>query len=497
MSANPATPTPPSEPKPSAAAAAKPAAQSTATETATKTRTATAVGLIAVAALGFAAALAFIALPKRVAKICVGGPYQGRVCLSDLQCRGGKCADPFATTRPASTVGTQPTTRTTTRPVGRPSLTVAAAPVDNETKAGIVLASSNRIVLAKFRLTTQNSAWMIKKLRFKVSDPAAIEELTLWNGLNQISSLGVGNLSYQGELPIFTTGVNGSIDMVVRAKLRPIGSGAKSGANVKLTLVGDEGEFLAVAVNDQNVRLTGLPQSVAGENKIVRKTKPTLSVLPVPANEVLRTGSNVPLIRFAVAADSIGPVAFKKLTFKVNKQQAGAIFKVGGLSDSGVSEIGSRKPLAGAALVKGDSISTDQCVRTVGSVGTCLVVVAFNNEQVIPAGTTKQYELKAVIGGALQSAGAFVTSLDAAPDTKITSGYLSLNGGRVPEWTIDEQNNALTDGVLHRFIWSDMSAAPHRQTNVDAGTGPFTGSADWTNGHMLMALPLEYRLAAP
>ncbi|MEK9151946.1 MAG: hypothetical protein AAB692_01115 [Patescibacteria group bacterium] len=491
----PTSATPPSSPTPAAPSMPpeKPSASATATVTQTKTKTVVAVGLIAGAAMGVAAAFALLSAPKGQLMVCKGGPVQGKVCRSDRECLGGRCVASVLS-RPASTAATRPATKPTTKPATRASLTVAEAPRAGKAKPGIVLAGESNAFLARYAFHSTGATWMVNKMRLKVGSAASVARLTL---INELSGAVVANgvPDSQGIVDLSNLGLSvprdSDMTLAVKADVKLLTAGATSGANIKVTLKDDPGTFQARIPSDSSLIMTSIGGDIGGADKIVRKSFPTLTMVPLPS-ATLNLGTQS-VMRFTVSASSQGDVSLKKLTFNIVKGTKAVFKPAGAVGLTPVGAVGDSTLLPGTASVQGGSIPTDRCTQLVGMTGSCVITVSFATEEVVAAGTSKTYDLKLLIQGALAPGDVFGTTLGTA-DSVLETGYAALGSRPAPYFMIDSTNNSRADGRSYDLIWSDFSAIPHRAVPGDLSTRSFTGSGDWTNGLYLMPDPITATL---
>jgi hypothetical protein len=374
------------------------------------------------------------------------------------------------------------------------------APDDSESEAGIVVGGGSNVVLAKARLTAQNEELKLTKIRVAMSAAAstAVSSVSLYDG----STLVGGPTSVDSNGHADFSGMNfvipkdGSKTLTLKANLGTVGpSGAATGTDLTATFcngatsggVCDTGSAEGLTTFEvrgtsagSSTQITSLSSAdLSGRAKILRKTKPTVSIVALPSSTL--TNGTVVISRFTVSADAGEQVALKKVTFNsaLNNVGGTALALSAAGADSNVREVGQSSNIAGA---------TDYSAACATS-GSCVIQVSFTNEQTIAAGTSKTYELRVTVAGADTSGESASTSL--AGDTGVLTGWLSLNGGAVPAFTVDTTNNSTADGTATNFIWSDNSAVPHADTNTDAGAAPFTGSGDWTNGNLVKILPSD------
>lgn len=323
-------------------------------------------------------------------------------------------------------------------------VTVVLAPEDTDTEAGIVLGGSSNAVLAKYKLTAQFEPMKLVKAMVDVSDAAGVESLSLYDG----STLVGGPADPDGEGIVRFTGMNFAIPkdssktLTVKGMLSSVGgsSGVASGTDVTVTLVEDEYEFRGTSAGSSTV----LDQDddlfedgddgddIEGEEKLLYKTKATISLVALPSNALVNDTRAA--MRFSVAADSAGAFSFQEMHFTMTNgtvgtalcDSASSLRKIGG---SGTNLDGSCDDDGDFDFSAGGDVDLDQ-------------------EQTIAAGSTSTYELRLAFSGT---------------DT-------------------DDSVSTLLESV--GFTWSDNSDVNH--------DSEFMGSDDWEfDGTYLKVLPTD------
>ena len=228
------------------------------------------------------------------------------------------------------------------------------------------------------------------------------------------------------------------------------------------------------------------PQWVNAESVeplMIRKSAPTFASV-TDLSTALSIGLN-DLYSLTVTASKSGPVSLAGLTFQVSVSQPASttlsefrLFRVDSLLKR--SEV-----LANLFSERGN-IGVDSNNSFTGG----LVGVSFNTEEIIPAGESQTYTLKAMVTGSVKS-GSGVTTQPLGDSTLLAPPN---SCGATPSMgkLYDTNGSALfgLDGEFSfanrpkaRVIWSDQSAATHTYPTVDHGiVTAGSGSCDWTNG---------------
>ncbi|MEY4744198.1 MAG: hypothetical protein RL272_143, partial [Candidatus Parcubacteria bacterium] len=203
-----------------------------------------------------------------------------------------------------------------------------------------------------------------------------------------------------------------------------------------------------------------------GAQKIIRKTKPTVSIVALPSTTL--TDGTVVVARFTVSADAAEQVALKKLTFNVTKTST-----IVANTANAVREVGQGSDLAATVT------NSANCAGT----GTnCVIGVVFTSEQVVAAGTSKTYELRAAVTG---TAASNTMSTVLANDSALVTGELESAGNNI------QSLNPVVVSTAYNFLWSDNSAIPHNDTNGGTGGDDAGASNDWSNGLYVRTLPTD------
>ncbi len=324
------------------------------------------------------------------------------------------------------------------------TLTLALAPDDTESEAGLVVGGSSNAVLGKFKFTAQNEELKLTKLNATVDTAAGVSSLSLFDG----STLVAGPIGVDGTGLASFTGVNFVIPkdaskvLTVKGNLNAVGaSGATTGSSVRLGLSTTNFEVRGTSAGSST--LLTAPSSgafpLAANPKVARKSKPTVSVVALPTTTL--SGGDQVVLRFTVAADAASDISLGQLHATITK------------SGSVVVALPASPTTKTLRRTGGDFI-------TLGTVtfSTNDLLMVLSTEETVAAGTSKTFEVYMNMTSAAN--GDSVTSTiptDAASATGTLSG-LSANN----------------------FVWSDMSIVGHG-----------TGTADWASGYKVKSLPTD------
>lgn len=333
---------------------------------------------------------------------------------------------------------------------GTVSLTLVT-PESNIDDSRIVVAGQSNVTMGRFRLAAANEDLKLTKARIKVAATStnSIISLTLWDGSTQIAGPvtpdGSGNADFNSITPDFVIPKDSDKVVTVKATFNTVQAGATSGAALSSIFDGNN-NFEMRGTGSSNTLLVTATTSPTSSQVVLRKTKPTITVVALP-NTTLAAGTPV-IGKFTVTADAGARVALKKITFDIALTNATLTVNSLTIRESGGSS---------------DISTVSSTVAVTGGDG----VINFTGEQTIEAGQSKTYELKANIASVGTGSASVQTKIKS--DTAVVTGTLSGGGAGV-------------GGTDYNFVWSDTSASGH-----DTSTG------DWTNGTYVKPLPTDYQ----
>ena len=244
-----------------------------------------------------------------------------------------------------------------------------------------------------------------------------------------------------------------------------------------------------------NIRSTGVASgervyantgAAHGNAQVLRASYPIVSKQALSSTTLANT--DMDLIKFQVAANSSGSIAFKQAVFSlaINGTLTLSNFKL----FRGSSEV---SPTANYAIV--DANGTDLKSGSTSTNGYIVVSFAPGNEDSI-SGSGNIYTLRATVSGA--SSGDSVTiSFYRDPANAVVTGYLGngpvgvLVGNNANIYGIDTSDGGDgTSNSIGTFVWSDNSESPHSPALGNAG-----GSRDWTNDVYVTDLNVSQQLS--
>lgn len=362
--------------------------------------------------------------------------------------------------------------------VGSGDVTVAKAPDDSESEAGIVIAAREQ-VLAKFRFTAANEQMTLNKLQLLVvptnsataTSSASADEVPtvkLYDGSTQIGSSAGYAVTNSGadSGTVFVENLgwvipkDGSKTLTVRGVLNSISGGADSGASVYTSVMAAGFEAQGSTALDTTVT------AATGNEKVAYKTRPTVTVA---AGDTTLTNGLRKVMKFTVAADSAEQVAWRKVQLAVTMTSATMSAATANPGTTGTVQIKDVSSGSNLNIATGFSGSTATASTTVtitgGNAGYVTLMLA--NEEVVSAGSAKEYEVYLTFADVPSGSASAVVNLHRQETSVVAATTFSGAEGGTPF-----NGNP-------SFIWSDYSTVGHSQDT----------STDWANGVYVKTLP--------
>lgn len=314
-----------------------------------------------------------------------------------------------------------------------------------------------------------------------------------------------------------------SVKITIRAKVNTINDGDKTGRLLRLVVepvkTGDNNgtgvivqststgdDIASSSVTAAKIGSTDAQRSTstASDFFALRRTKPTIALgSSVTGN--LQDGSNLDLFRFNISADANEDVAWKGIKFDVtgtvgtsslSTTTGTATFQevAAGAGSSGFinSHGAGNEGLFGFRLYEtnGQEVQNGSYVVQLSwdsSDGNGEVAIIMNDgkEEVVGAGSTKNYELRGNVAGVDTSGNNYSISIDREADDAATAAYLVA--GSDPD-EVDGTADSDVDMTVHSpatnpysFLWSDNSGSPHSLDDNNATAD----QRDWTNDRFI------------
>ncbi len=406
---------------------------------------------------------------------------------------------------------TAPTIAMTIQDAGQ--LTFVRAPDDVESEAGLVVGGVSNAVLGKFRWTAQNEEMKITKMRVTVADPtaaAAVSSVSLYDG----ATLVAGPVALTPGTPAtadfsgmsFLVPKDGSKTMTIKATLNSVGpSGATSGTDVAVSVVATTASGAFEAKGTSNGSSTTLTQvssgstTIAGNTKIIRRTKPTITMMALPS--AVLTNGTIVVSRFVITADAAEQIALKKITLTGITNDNGGTDVTLTAAGSSIRELNVGTDIG--ATIGLDTAGTFGATCTNATTATCGIHIHFTTEQTIAAGSSKTYEVRIPVTGADTAGDSLTTNLivnttNSEATTQVTgelenSTVATTDLDDASQVAIDDLDGTNASTLGFNFVWSDNSAVPHNddETGATEDGDDAAGSNDWTNGRLVKVLPSD------
>lgn len=397
------------------------------------------------------------------------------------------------------------------------TMTTALA-ASTPTSALIVASTANYSGIGAFDFIASDEAYTIDTITFALTGWASVDKMKL----TYPTKTGTGSR----EVSVSATAVaysnmdiyvpkNGRSTVTVTATTKRIGTGGGGTFRDTLTLVldtsaTDGSEFNSIGEASGVVKDGSDVSDQTANSMYMYNTMPT-----VVASNPTGAGTIVPggvqnLYKFKVTADAAGAVAIKKFTFQIFITDAStttaSTADLGGFTflrngvDLTASALITQVSTDGGAtwLATPLTVETDD-TNDLENNTSYWVQVAFGNdptgdtEQLVGAGETVEYTLRATAGTGFTTTDAFSTTL--LYDTTLPTAsafYLSdADTGTGVQQVIGLQlADATSDWADVEFIWSDRSVLIHVASFDDDGAVE-TSSADWTNGYLVNNFPVS------
>jgi hypothetical protein len=259
---------------------------------------------------------------------------------------------------------------------------------------------------------------------------------------------------------------NGSTTVTVLVDVGDVTTGGAVAGDLPQFYFDDSFDYSAVGASSATEVTTAT--TVTGEQQRVARSAPTVAKVTSGVSSDLANGEQT-LYKWTVKADAADDIAIKQFAFTTNTTGATTLedFK---LLRNGVDVSSSSSSID----IYGDATGAVEPTQNVIPAGTDTVLVQWLDgsdagEEIITAGTTVTYELKANVTGAT---GTDSVSTSLLNDTFGCAGTLSFNGNFIDVDTCGGSN----------FVWSDLSVSPHDNTVA----GP--SSTDWLDGYLVEGL---------
>lgn len=348
-----------------------------------------------------------------------------------------------------------------------------AIALDGGTPLSQVVAGNQSVAVAKFKMTAVASEYTVQEVKLSVpsNSSAVIIDAQLSDGNTVLSSVVFNSTDgcfYFTGLN-FVVPANTSKSLTVRYDLAvPLSDLGTSGLNVAPRL-----SYIR-AFDSRGLSTELAPIGLKGNDLYVYKSVPTFTQVLVP-NVVLSNwnGSSVWLDAWNVSASQYGEVGLKQMTFDVKWRDLS--------DDSNLSMSDFRVLRDGVDITSSVMIYDEDGRKLNGTESACKstskVYVIWNPLEVVPAGTTVRYLLKATPHGFQHTNGVQADDGISIQPTMDSA----VNVGKYVYWTNTSPMTSLvlaskngTNQEIANIVWTDLSSLVQ---------DPFSG--DFANGYLL------------
>ncbi|MEZ4086745.1 MAG: S-layer homology domain-containing protein [Candidatus Gracilibacteria bacterium] len=349
---------------------------------------------------------------------------------------------------------------------------------DSSTVSRILIGDAPMETVLRLRFASDElEAWNVRKLQIKEinwgNDADVAKVYLKWAdktfSANLVGGIANFNLPSGSYINVPAAG-NVTVDVLVDVG-NVVPDSAFSGDLPQFSFDYDD-NFEAVGASSSTV-LTSAPSGADIDGELMRVAKSAPTVAHQPTSTALAAGS-MTLYKWTVTADTTGDVAIKQFGFDITNQVSLADFK---LLRNGV-EVSSASTTIDIEQAGGASVEA----ATVAANANPTILVKWVDgsdagEEIIPAGTTNTYELKATAGAVN------------ANDTVSTILNNDL-GGEVGDLTDGETagETVEVDGSAVNLVWSDLSNTVQGGGTTIHNATLAASSFDWMDGFLVDGL---------
>jgi len=345
-----------------------------------------------------------------------------------------------------------------------------------------IVAGNQEVTAGKFKITAVNDNYTVTELKFLVGATATsqiIKNAILKDGDTILATRPYDTTTLTANDTAYFTGLNISVPRNTSKTLTlnydlgiPCSDVNSSQVDAKATLSWFK------HMNSLGSISTDSTDRVANELYVVRSV-PTVSKVALDTNAI-SSGQTVDVYKWTVAASGGTEVDVRQMKLGVTWTDAS--------SDSADLELESFKLYKGSTDISSlvEIVNEDgaDITDTTGAVSTTdTIVVSFNTEDTIGAGTEATYKLVATARGFDPTT---VTHDDSV--TVYLKDDSTVNDANYKYIEDTSSITALVDSSDNNepanFIWSDNSAVSHSSTSASS-------SGDWMNGYLVQSLPLS------
>jgi hypothetical protein len=361
--------------------------------------------------------------------------------------------------------------------IGSSSLVVAQDP---STPVATLTAANQTITSASFKFTATNDTYTLPQLVFSLTNASAVSQVNLMDGTTLIQSRpGAATVTFNGFAATPSVSANTTKILTVQLVLGGVGTGAgTSGSNALTTFVAAS-SLVRPSATGTAAYLT--QSNAAGNNMYVYASVPTIvagSGLPLPTG-TLTVGTNT-IAKFSVGTNGTGTVAWRKITFTAVKTAGPTIANTGAVT---LWNADTNTQITGYGVATG----------LTGGAGSGSITFYPTVEEQVSG--TRNYVLKATVGGAAASTDYINTSIAQPSTTTVPGTFASLIGS--PSYFDADGSATVTAGDTRLVAADSYAAATFDATSTtDVSTGVIVESKFLRTGGALGGTTVTFTYTA-
>lgn len=363
----------------------------------------------------------------------------------------------------------------------------------------MAVAGNQKVTAAKFKVTAANDSYTIQEVKLliptallnSVAVSSVIKNVTLLDGTTELATKAFDVTTTLAADTASFTGLNlvvpANTSKVLTVQLdlsQPSADYATTGLDTQIQL------YYVKVANSQGV--TSEPTAARTANYLyVYKSIPTFTVGSVGTSQGvnLASGATTSLYNFSAKADAKGDIALKQLKFTVSITDPNG-------TDGSLNTFklfrGSTDITSSVTIQNTSAVSLESTGANISGTSST-VVVTFDTEEQIPAGSSYSYTLKATPSNFAGDGTNGYDSVSVSMPTDSTPANVAVGVSATNLYTYGTSNTGVqtlatstagANSTAANVIWSDLSAVGHSYTYNASST-------DWFNGYLIENLPLD------
>lgn len=345
--------------------------------------------------------------------------------------------------------------------LGAESLAVSSETISSLPK---IIVADQKIDVAKFKFSSTGDSFVISELRFNFSQgslPSVVSSIELKDADTKNILYTSSNVNFLGlNIPV---DVNSTKSIIISLNLGKVSVPENSNINIAPILVYAKTKNSRGDIVEKN-------SEIKGADIYVYKTWPTFFAEAKTTGVESASVSDV--YDFKISADSKGDVAVKQITFSIAISDPNRVYP--SLRD--LSFFRGSKDISSEVLM-GEMLNNRFIfpAETNGlAYGTHNLILVFNKEEIVPAGTSASYTLKAKTNNFIKSASAVTYLLSDSERASVSY----LRSVFMPNFGLAAYPYAVSVAYFNT-LWSDKSASGFPVHNDLNGYS----TKDWYNGY--------------